>query len=158
VHQGNGTASIFEGDPEVFTLSLHGAGNYPFRKAVSDLDVALDDGTDDDGYLRRLDDALAEAFARSRPDFVFYVAGVDPFEGDLLGRLALTTEGLRERDSRVFARAERAEAPVVVTMAGGYARDVDVIAELHAQTVLLASRHCRPATRSDDPPRRGSFP
>ena len=140
VHQGNGTASIFAGDPEVFTLSMHGAGNYPFSKSVSDLDFALDDGTDDEGYLRCLDLALDEAFLRARPDFVFYVAGVDPFEGDLLGRLALTSEGLRERDARVFARTSGSGVPVVVTMAGGYARDVDVIAELHAQTVLLAGR------------------
>ncbi len=153
VHQGNGTASIFAGDPAVFTLSLHGAGNYPFSKAESDIDVALVDGADDEVYLRHLDAALAEAFDRARPDFVFYLAGVDPFEGDLLGRLRLSAEGLRERDRRVFEHAAKVGAPVVVTMAGGYARDVDVIAGLHAQTILLASHYQR-RVGGDAPSRR----
>jgi acetoin utilization deacetylase AcuC-like enzyme len=155
VHQGNGTASIFAGDPEVFTLSLHGAGNYPFAKAESDIDIALVDGTDDLTYLRCLDDALGEAFARARPDFVFYLAGVDPFAGDLLGRLALSSDGLHARDRRVFEAAARvggAGAPVVVTMAGGYARDVDVIADLHLQTVLLARQYQRGEALCDEPP------
>lgn len=150
VHQGNGTASIFVGEPDVFTLSLHGAGNYPFSKVESDIDVALVDGTDDAAYLRHLDAALADAFDRARPDFVFYLAGVDPFEGDLLGRLDLTAEGLLARDRRVFERASEAGIPVVVTMAGGYARDVDVIASLHTQTILLAHRHHRRADVGDD--------
>jgi acetoin utilization deacetylase AcuC-like enzyme len=131
VHQGNGTASIFAGDPEVFTLSLHGACNYPFRKEQSTLDVGLPDGCDDLAYLRALDEALekVEAF---RPDLIFYQAGVDVLAGDSLGRLALSLEGTRLRNRRVYALARRLAVPVVVTLGGGYHREIDRSVAAHA--------------------------
>ncbi len=141
VHQGNGTAKIFEGDDSVFTLSMHASGNFPFRKERSDLDVELPDGTRDDAYLAALDAALDTSFARARPELVFYVAGADPYEGDRLGKLKLTIEGLRERDRRVFERARESGGPgvpCVVTMAGGYCPDVDMIARIHANTLREA--------------------
>ncbi|MDQ3068940.1 MAG: histone deacetylase [Acidobacteriota bacterium] len=144
VHQGNGTASIFQHDESVFTLSMHAAGNFPFRKERSDLDVELPDGTPDAPYLAALDAALAAALDRSRPELIFYVAGADPYEGDRLGKLKMTVDGLRERDRRVFAAARRfgrAGVPCVVTMAGGYCPDVDVIARIHANTIHEAA--CR---------------
>lgn len=137
VHQGNGTAKIFEEDDSVFTLSVHAAGNFPFRKERSDLDVELPDGTGDAAYLEALDAALDTAFTRARPELVFYVAGADPYEGDRLGKLKLTIEGLRERDRRVFAAA--GSVPCVVTMAGGYCPDVDTIARIHANTLREAA-------------------
>lgn len=141
VHQGNGTANIFDGDDSVFTLSVHAAGNFPFRKERSDLDVELPDGTADDAYLDALDAALDTAFARARPELVFYVAGADPYENDRLGKLKLTIDGLQERDRRVFAAARGfggSGAPCVVTMAGGYCPDVDTIARIHANTLSEA--------------------
>lgn len=136
VHQGNGTAAIFRDDPAVFTFSIHGEKNYPFRKEDSDLDVALPDGTRDDEYLRRLDEALSIVFAR-RPDLVFYVAGADAYEGDRLGRLKLTMGGLQERDRRVLALCR--DLPVAVVMGGGYCPDIDAIARIHANTVREAT-------------------
>lgn len=141
VHQGNGTAEILATEPRATTLSIHGAKNFPFDKARSDLDVALPDGTSDADYLAALDDALHTAFASSQPDLVIYVAGVDPFEGDKLGRLALSAEGLAARDARVFDACHHAQTPVAVVMAGGYAPDVDQIVALHFQTVAAALRH-----------------
>lgn len=138
VHQGNGTAKIFEDDERVFTLSMHAAGNFPFRKERSDLDVELPDGTGDEAYLAALDRALETATARSRPELIFYVAGADPYEGDRLGRLKLTVGGLRARDARVFDAASSIGSPVVVTMAGGYCVDIDVIARIHANTLQEA--------------------
>lgn len=135
VHQGNGTAAIFDGDPSVMTVSLHGARNFPFRKHPSDLDVDLPDGTGDVGYLAALDESLPLALAH-QPDLAIYVAGVDPFEGDALGRLALSRDGLRQRDERVLGALAAAGVPVVVTMAGGYAPDLDTIVDLHFQTVV----------------------
>jgi acetoin utilization deacetylase AcuC-like enzyme len=131
VHQGNGTAALFAGDTEVFTLSLHGAKNYPFRKEKSSLDVELPDGCDDATYLAALDGAL-EAAAAHRPELILYQAGVDALSGDRLGRLALTHEGLLKRDTRVFDFAERAAAPLVVTLGGGYGRDIEATIEAHA--------------------------
>ena len=144
VHQGNGTAAIFADDPSVFTLSLHAASNFPFRKEQSDLDVELPDGTGDLAYLAALDEALDTALHRAEPELIFYVSGADPYEGDRLGRLALSIEGLRERDSRVVDRAERLRVPMVVTMAGGYCADVDVIARIHANTVREAANQTNP--------------
>lgn len=138
VHQGNGTAKIFEDDPTVFTLSVHAAGNFPFRKERSDLDVELPDGTADEAYLAALDAALDRAVAASRPDVIFYVAGADPFEGDRLGRLKLSIDGLLARDHRVLDAANAAAAPIVVTMAGGYCPDIDTIARIHANTIRVA--------------------
>ncbi|MFY3384700.1 histone deacetylase [Paracidovorax sp. MALMAid1276] len=125
VHQGNGTARIFQGDESVFTLSLHGARNFPFRKEVSDLDVDLPDGCGDDDYLVALDDALQQLGNRCSPALVFYLAGADPHAGDRLGRLALSHAGLEARDRRVFEWAWQRRVPLVVTMAGGYGRDLE---------------------------------
>jgi acetoin utilization deacetylase AcuC-like enzyme len=131
VHQGDGTAAMFRGDPGVLTLSLHGAKNYPFRKEQSSVDVALDDGTGDAAYLEALDRALVAVEAH-RPELVLYQAGVDALAGDRLGRLALSHAGLRARDARVFALAERVRAPIVVTLGGGYHRDIGATVEAHA--------------------------
>ena len=139
VHQGNGTAAAFADDPTVFTFSMHAAGNFPFRKERSDLDVELPDGTGDDDYLAALDRALGEAVNRGRPELLFYVAGADPYEGDRLGKLKLTIDGLRARDRRVFDAAATVGVPVVVTMAGGYCADVETIARIHANTLREAA-------------------
>ena len=135
VHQGNGTAQICAGDDTVFTLSLHGAKNFPTHKETSDLDVALADGTEDAAYLQALDAALDEAFAAAQPDLVFYIAGADPFVGDRLGRLALTKAGLATRDDRVAARCAHHAAPAVIVMGGGYAPDIDDIVDIHYASV-----------------------
>jgi acetoin utilization deacetylase AcuC-like enzyme len=140
VHQGNGTAAIFAGDDSVFTFSMHGEKNFPFRKEVSDLDVALADGTGDDEYLGLLRRHLDDVLNRHQPDFVFYLAGADPYEGDRLGRLTMTIAGLRERDELVFAECRARGLPVAVTMSGGYASDVDDIIAIHANTIRVANR------------------
>jgi len=145
VHQGNGTAAIFRDDPTVFTLSLHGERNFPFRKEDSDLDVALPDGCRDAEYLAALDAALAELWRRhadAPPSLVFYLAGADPHEGDRLGRLKLSAAGLAERDRRVFEAARRRRIPVAVSMAGGYGRDIaDTVAvQLATLREALASQ------------------
>ena len=139
VHQGNGTASIFASDPSVFTLSLHGEKNFPFRKEASALDVGLPDGCDDDGYLAALDDALVALFERTTPDFVFYLAGADPYAGDRLGRLNLTFAGLAARDRRVFERTVARGIPVAVAMAGGYGTVIEETCAIHAETVAIAN-------------------
>ena len=141
VHQGNGTAAIFRDDPTVFTLSLHGARNFPFRKEASDLDVELPDGCTDEPYLAALDAALAELWERTRaapPGLVFYLAGADPHEHDRLGRLKLSAEGLAERDRRVFEACRTRRIPVAVSMAGGYGRDIAVTVEIQRRTLLEA--------------------
>jgi acetoin utilization deacetylase AcuC-like enzyme len=142
VHQGNGTAAIFRDDPGVFTLSLHGAKNYPFTKETSDLDVAFDDGTGDEPYLARLAHALDVAFSHN-PQVVFYLAGADPYEGDRLGRLKLTMDGLWERDAMVLGRCRSAAVPTIVTMSGGYANDLDAIVTIHLNTIRVASALAR---------------
>ena len=124
VHQGNGTASAFAGDPDVFTLSLHGAKNYPFHKETSSLDVPLPDACEDALYNAALDDAL-HAVRAFRPELVLYQAGVDALRGDRLGRMALTHEGLRARDALVYQAAREIGAPLVVTLGGGYHRDIE---------------------------------
>ena len=134
VHQGNGTAAIFEGDPDVFTLSLHGERNYPSRKMRSTLDVGLPDGTGDEAYLAALERALAAALSSFEPDVVFYLAGVDPAAGDRYGRLALTDDGLRRRDRHVVRELRGRGLPVVLLLAGGYASSAERTAELHANT------------------------
>lgn len=141
VHQGNGTARIFADDPSVFTLSLHGARNFPFRKERSDLDVELPDGCTDGPYLDALDAALAEAFARhgeGAPGLAFYLAGADPHENDRLGRLRLSAAGLAERDRRVFGALRERGIPVALTMAGGYGRDLAVTVAIQQRTLALA--------------------
>jgi acetoin utilization deacetylase AcuC-like enzyme len=141
VHQGNGTASIFAGDSAVFTLSLHGEKNFPFRKEASVLDVGLPDGCDDDCYLAALDDALATMMNRTTPDFVFYLAGADPWAGDRLGRLDLTFDGLAARDRRVFELAFTRGIPVAVMMAGGYGTAIEETCAIHAETVAIANEY-----------------
>jgi acetoin utilization deacetylase AcuC-like enzyme len=143
VHQGNGTASIFANDSSVFTLSLHGERNYPFRKERSDLDIALPDGCDDSTYLAALDEALAQLFERQQPRLIIYLAGADPHHDDRLGRLALSMAGLARRDALVFDAAATRGIPVAVTMAGGYGRDIDQTVDVHVQTVQLAAAHHR---------------
>jgi acetoin utilization deacetylase AcuC-like enzyme len=137
VHQGDGTAEIFQDDPDVFTLSIHGQSNFPFRKKRSRLDVPLPDGVEDDVYLRHLDETLPAAFA-ARPDIVFYQSGVDPLASDVLGRLSLTPQGLIERDRRVFAAALSYGAPFVLTSGGGYSKPIALSAEAHANTYRTA--------------------
>ena len=141
VHQGNGSAAIFADDPTVFTLSLHGAKNFPFRKERGDLDVDLPDGCTDEAYLEALDAALAELWRRhaaAPPGLIFYVAGADPHEGDRLGRLKLTTAGLAERDRRVFAAARERRIPVALSMAGGYGRVIEDTVRVHLGTIRAA--------------------
>jgi acetoin utilization deacetylase AcuC-like enzyme len=141
VHQGNGTASIFAADPSTFTLSLHGASNFPFRKETSDLDVALADGTCDEAYLAALDAALDEMLRRFAPAFLIYVSGADAHEADRLGRLRLTADALRARDRKVFELAFRLQVPIAVVMAGGYGRDIATTVEVHLNTVAEARLH-----------------
>jgi acetoin utilization deacetylase AcuC-like enzyme len=139
VHQGNGTAAIFHGDSSVFTFSMHGAHNFPFRKETSDLDVALEDGAGDADYLPLLARHLEDVLERHRPDFVFYLAGADPFEGDRLGRLRMTIDGLRARDELVLGRCRALGLPVAISMSGGYAHDIDTIVTIHANTIAVAA-------------------
>lgn len=146
VHQGNGTAAIFNGDPSVFTFSIHGAKNFPFHKETSDLDIELEDGTGDDAYLSALDFGLDQALDSARADLAIYLAGADPFEGDALGRLKVTKAGLAARDRLVLERCRRARLPLAIAMAGGYARRVEDIVDIHFQTVHAAAHfgcaHC----------------
>jgi acetoin utilization deacetylase AcuC-like enzyme len=147
VHQGNGSAAIFRDDETVFTLSLHGAKNFPFRKQPGDLDVELPDGCGDDAYLTALDAALAELWRRTTPGLVFYLAGADPHQGDRLGRLALTSAGLAERDRRVFDACRARGVPLALSMAGGYGRDIDVTVDVHLRTLqaaLVSWQHWQP--------------
>lgn len=141
VHQGDGTAAIFAGDASVFTISLHGAKNFPFRKAASDLDVALPDGCGDADYLPALDRALAvlaDEHAERPFGLAFYLAGADPHEGDRLGRLKLSAAGLLARDRRVLARLGELGIPVALAMAGGYGHDLDVTVAIQAATIEAA--------------------
>lgn len=137
VHQGDGTALIFENDDEVLTFSMHGRNNFPFRKQRSRIDIELEDKTGDDEYLSRLDDVLPRAFD-FRPDAVFYQSGVDALESDTLGKLALTHEGLRRRDRLVMESAKRYGAPFVITLGGGYSKPIELTAEAHANTFRTA--------------------
>ena len=139
VHQGNGTAAIFQHDRSVFTFSMHGAQNFPFRKEMSDLDVNLADGTTDSEYLELLSRHLDDVFRSHQPEFAFYLAGADPYEGDRLGRLKLTVAGLRARDEIVLGRCRGGNVPVAISMSGGYAPDVDAIVTIHANTIAVAA-------------------
>jgi acetoin utilization deacetylase AcuC-like enzyme len=141
VHQGNGTAAIFRDDTSVFTLSLHGEKNFPFRKEASDLDVGLPDRCGDVEYLQALDVAMAQMWERqggATPTIAFYLAGADPHEDDRLGRLKITADGLAERDRRVLAALCERRIPVAVTMAGGYGQSVDVTVAVHLRTLREA--------------------
>lgn len=138
VHHGNGTAAIFAGDPTVFTISAHQYNNYPAEKPPSDIDIHLDDGAGDAEYLVALSAQYPPALEKFRPQLVFYVAGADPYYKDQLGGLALTMDGLKRRDRLVFEAARRAGAAVAVTLAGGYALEVEDTVSIHINTVLVA--------------------
>lgn len=140
VHQGNGTASILADDDSIFTFSMHGARNFPFEKARSDLDIELPDGCGDEAYLKRLDWGLETAIDCSRPELCIYLAGADPFHDDRYGRLALTFAGLAERDRRVFERCRQEGIPVALAMAGGYARRIADTVRIHSTSIALARR------------------
>lgn len=142
VHQGDGTARIFEDDPSVFTFSMHAEKNFPHRKAVSDLDVELPDGTDDGPYLAKLADILPDLLSAVRPDIVFFNAGVDPHADDKLGRLALTDEGLARREAYVLGACLSSEIPVVGVIGGGYDADIDRLAARHAILHRTAKSLC----------------
>ncbi|SES79831.1 histone deacetylase family protein [Hymenobacter actinosclerus] len=139
VHQGNGTAAIFAPEPRVFTLSVHGARNYPHRKEQSDLDLPLPDGTDDAAYLALLHDTLPHLLDEQQPDFVFYLAGVDVLATDKLGHLGLSREGCRQRDAYVLGLCHQHGRPVVVCMGGGYSPNIIDIVEAHANTFRVAA-------------------
>jgi acetoin utilization deacetylase AcuC-like enzyme len=139
VHQGNGTHAIFAGDADVYTFSMHGGKNYPFHKVAGTLDVELADGTADELYLATLHDALPRVLAASSPDLVVYVAGADPFEGDRLGRLALTFDGLARRDAFVLDSCREVGIPVAITIGGGYGRRIEDTVAVHARTARIAA-------------------
>lgn len=138
-HQGNGNHAIFAGDPEAFSFSMHGERNYPEGKVPGTWDIALADGTPDAPYLQILEDALPQVLARARPDLVFYLAGVDPYRGDRLGRLALTLAGLRARDHLVLSACRERGIPAAITFAGGYAQDLGDTVEAHCNTIRIAA-------------------
>ena len=138
VHQGNGTAKIFENDKRVFTFSMHGAHNYPFHKEQSDLDIGLKDGTTNEIYLPLLTKTLATLLKEVKPDFAFYLAGVDILETDKFGKLKITVTGCRQRDEIVFAQLIAANVPCAVSLGGGYSADVKIITEAHCNTFRLA--------------------
>ncbi len=143
VHQGNGTASIFSGDTSVFTLSMHGEKNFPFRKEASDLDIELPDGCQDAPYLQALEHALDELGRRFEPGLVIYLAGADPFEGDRLGRLKLSYDGLEARDRRVFDWAWHRRIPLAFAMAGGYGINLDETVQVQMNTYKVALAYWR---------------
>lgn len=138
VHQGNGTAEIFRDNPDVFTFSIHGENNYPFKKPPSSLDIGLPDGTGDNEYLTVLQDALDMIFNRFDPDLVFYLGGIDPLESDHLGRLALTLNGLRDRDRLVIEKVIKHDKPLVLLLSGGYAPSLKETVEAHALMFTIA--------------------
>jgi acetoin utilization deacetylase AcuC-like enzyme len=140
VHQGNGTAEIFSNTPQVFTCSMHGKANYPFRKEVSDLDIALEPGTTDHTYLELLEGMLGTLIQKVNPDFVFYLSGVDILASDKLGTLGLSLEGCRLRDEMVFRWCHRNSLPVQCSMGGGYSPQLRTIVSAHAATFRTADR------------------
>lgn len=138
VHQGNGTAEIFENDSSVFTFSMHGKTNYPFKKENSDLDIALENDTSDITYLSLLKETLPKLIAQEQPSFIYYLCGVDVIHTDKLGKLALTIEGCKERDRFVLQTCKDFNIPVMCSMGGGYSKDIKIIVEAHANTFRLA--------------------
>ena len=138
VHQGNGTASIFKGNKNVFTLSFHGEKNYPFKKEQSDLDIGFPDNTNDKFYLNKLQDVLPKVINEFEPDFLFYLSGVDVLESDKLGRLALTINGCKRRDKFVLELCKKNKLPVQISMGGGYSVSIKNILEAHSNTYRLA--------------------
>jgi acetoin utilization deacetylase AcuC-like enzyme len=142
VHDGNGTAAIFAGDPTVFTISIHQFNNYPSIKPASTLDIDLEDGVGDEQYLAKLREGVRKAMSEFRPELVMYVAGADPYREDQLGGLSLTFDGLKARDRLVFETARESGAAVAVTLAGGYAVNVEDTVTIHANTAKVAAEHC----------------
>lgn len=142
VHQGNGTHAILAGDDDSVTFSMHGRRNYPFRKVAGSLDIELEDGTEDTEYLERLAEALPGVLAAARPDLVCYLAGADPHEGDTLGRLCLTFDGLMRRDAMVLESARAIGVPVALVIAGGYGHDIDDTVRVHCNTARVATTFC----------------
>lgn len=140
VHQGDGTATILAGEPDIFTFSVHGEKNFPFHKAASDLDIELPDGTSDEAYLDALSDGLRSVFDRIVPDLVIYLAGADPYQGDRLGRLGLSFEGLAARDELVLQTCLTHGTSVALAMAGGYAHNIDDTVAIHTNTLITAAR------------------
>ena len=140
VHQGNGTAEIFRNDTSVFTFSMHGASNYPFTKEVSDLDISLKKGTDDTMYLSILKETLPKLIDLEKPDFIFYLCGVDVITTDKLGTLGLTVHGCKQRDEFVLKTCHRLQIPVQCSMGGGYSPDIKTIVNAHANTFRVAQR------------------
>ena len=138
VHQGNGTAEIFANEPRVFTFSMHGKHNYPFEKEHSDLDIALDNDTNDSSYLKILENTLPRLIDEQQPDFIFYLSGVDVIASDKLGKLGLTTAGCKARDQFVLERCKLNSIPVMCSMGGGYTPEIKTILEAHANTFRLA--------------------
>lgn len=138
VHQGNGTASILENDPSIFTLSIHGENNFPFSKEKSDLDIGLPDDTSDTLYLEALHQGLEIMDARFKPDLIIYLAGADPHEADRLGKLSVTKEGMRQRDECVFQYGLDRQIPIAFSMAGGYGTEIQSTIEIHFQTIQIA--------------------
>jgi acetoin utilization deacetylase AcuC-like enzyme len=138
VHQGNGTADMLKNDPTIFTFSIHGKNNFPYHKETSDLDIELEDETDDAAYLKALEKGLNESIPKSGADLVIYLAGADPYQSDRFGRLSLTKAGLMQRDDLVFQHCHRAGLPVAVTMAGGYAPQVQDTVDINFQTISSA--------------------
>ncbi len=141
VHQGNGTAEICAGDDRIFTFSMHGEKNYPFRKEQSDWDIGLETGTTDSTYLNILKNALTKIFNEFKPDFVFYQSGVDVLETDRLGHLALTINGCKLRDELVISKCQECEIPLQISMGGGYSPDLDKILEAHLNTYRVAQKY-----------------
>ncbi len=138
VHQGNGTAAILQNDDSIFTLSMHGANNFPFKKEQSDLDIALADGCNDEVYLHSLSAALDQLDSRFKADCLIFLAGADPHEGDRLGRLDISKEGMRLRDEMVFQYALDRQLPIAFSMAGGYGKEIESTVEIHFQTIKTA--------------------
>ena len=143
VHQGNGTAAIFAGDPTVFTLSIHQENNYPYPKPPSTLDINLRDGVEDAEYLDELEKGLDTALSEFQPGLIYYVAGADPYRDDQLGGLKLTIDGLERRDRLVFEKARARNIPVAVVLAGGYARRVEDTIEIHTNTIRVAKEFAK---------------
>jgi acetoin utilization deacetylase AcuC-like enzyme len=141
VHQGNGTASILENDPSIFTFSIHGENNFPFSKEVSDLDIGLPDGTGDEFYLAALHQGLEKLEEQFKPDFIIYLAGADPHEGDRLGKLSITKNGMGQRDECVFQFALDRQIPIAFSMAGGYGKEIQSTVDIHFQTIQTALQY-----------------
>ena len=139
VHQGNGTAEIFQNNPNVFTFSVHGQTNYPFKKEVSDLDIGLANGTSDDEYLKIINEYVPKLIAQEKPDFIFYLSGVDILESDKLGNLSVSVEGCKKRDEIVLSNCRELQIPVQVSMGGGYSPEIKIIIEAHTNTYRVAA-------------------